>query len=100
VTSRGIPIHWHHLLREVPSGQSGLPDSLVSSVDHYPVFVGHEILDAFPIYQFVKSSGKWKEVLVDVDFTEESKHHFRFAPPPSLPHSLRHAAADSFNLEW
>jgi SAM-dependent MidA family methyltransferase len=42
------------------------------------VYVGQEILDAFPVYQFVKTDGAWREKMVDVDFEPDSPLHFRY----------------------
>ena len=41
------------------------------------VYVGQEILDAFPVYQFVKTDGAWREKMVDVDVDPDSPFHFR-----------------------
>jgi SAM-dependent MidA family methyltransferase len=70
-TSHGIPIHWHQYLREVPNGPS--------------IFLGHEILDAFPVHQFVQSANSkhWREKFVDVDFSLSTPYHFRFVQSPS-----------------
>mmetsp|Transcript_8648 Transcript_8648/g.12918 ORF Transcript_8648/g.12918 Transcript_8648/m.12918 type:complete len:489 (-) Transcript_8648:63-1529(-) len=85
-TECGVSIHWHNYLHHVPPGPA--------------MYVGQEILDAFPVYQFARVSEKWKEILVDVDFSEDSKYHFRFvrssAPSPAckvfFDPSLKHVA--------
>lgn len=76
-TKSGIPIAWYNYLKHVPSGPS--------------LYIGHEILDAFPVHQFSKTTeqGRWRETLVDVDFEESSPYHFRFVKTPTITPALR-----------
>ena len=46
------------------------------------VFAGQEFLDAFPVNQFVKTGGVWREKLVDVDSGLDSPYHFRAVISP------------------
>jgi NADH dehydrogenase [ubiquinone] 1 alpha subcomplex assembly factor 7 len=76
-TKGGIPIAWYNYLKHVPAGPS--------------LYVGHEILDAFPVHQFSKTAeqGRWRETMVDVDFDEKSPFHFRFVKTPTITPALR-----------
>jgi len=69
-TVDNISISWHSHLRSVPDG---------------PVLIiGQEFLDTFPIHQFQKSADGWKEVLVDIDNSSDSKLNFRFVLSPKI----------------
>ena len=59
--------------------------SLVSLPPSRPVlFVGHEFLDALPVYHFVyRKERGWSEVLVDADYSTDSPYHFRFVLSPA-----------------
>lgn len=50
----GLPVHWHDELAGLPS-------------DRPLLLVANEFLDALPIRQFVRRSGRWYERLVAVD---------------------------------
>jgi NADH dehydrogenase [ubiquinone] 1 alpha subcomplex assembly factor 7 len=77
ITKGGIPIAWYNYLKHVPAGPA--------------LYVGHEILDAFPVHQFSKTAeqGRWRETMVDVDFDEGSPYHFRFVKTPTITPALR-----------
>ena len=77
VTQENVPVTWYNYLRDVPPGPS--------------LYIGHEILDVFPVHQFTKTSdgGRWRETLVDVDFSKESPYHFRFVKTPTISPALR-----------
>lgn len=86
VTKNGNVIHWHSYLRHVPRGPAGQYTDRFTLILNYKllcgamdvvVYVGQEILDAFPVYQFVKTDGAWREKMVDVDFEPDSPFHFR-----------------------
>jgi NADH dehydrogenase [ubiquinone] 1 alpha subcomplex assembly factor 7 len=65
ISSDGIKISWHSFLDQVPR-------------DSKPIlFIGQEFLDAFPVHQFAYTNKGWREKLIDVDNSEESKFHFR-----------------------
>lgn len=74
-TSCGIPIVWHKYLKELPSGPA--------------IFFGHEILDAFPVHQFIRTGSQpWREKYVDVDFSTPSRLHFKFVKSPARTSAL------------
>jgi NADH dehydrogenase [ubiquinone] 1 alpha subcomplex assembly factor 7 len=79
LTRGGTPIAWFNYLKHVPPGPA--------------LYVGHEILDAFPVHQFSKTTegGRWRETMVDVDFDQESNspYHFRFVKTPTITPALR-----------
>lgn len=77
ITKGGIPVAWYNYLKHVPPGPS--------------LYVGHEILDAFPVHQFSKTAegGRWRETMVDVDFEEGTPFHFRFVKTPTITPALR-----------
>ena len=61
----GLPVHWHDEL-------AGLP------ADRPLLVVANEFLDALPVRQFVRRSGRWHERLVGVD--EDGGFRFVVAP--------------------
>jgi NADH dehydrogenase [ubiquinone] 1 alpha subcomplex assembly factor 7 len=61
----GLPVHWHDELAGVPA-------------DRPVLLVANEFLDALPVRQFVRRSGRWHERMVAVDDTGE----LRFAVAP------------------
>jgi len=67
----GMRTQWHLELKGVPRGRPLL-------------FVANELLDAMPVYQFQYQSDMngWCERLVDVDFSEDGPHFFRFVLSP------------------
>lgn len=91
-TPNGIHVTWYKQLQQIygpeeeqhqekadgPDGRSGSIPLLV---------LGQEFLDAFPVYQFAhtaaagssggRSSGGWREKLIDVDESADSPFHFR-----------------------
>ena len=71
-TADRVRVTWHTSLKSLPT--TG------------PVMVvGHEFLDAMPVYQFVWGEGGrgWTEVLVDSDYSSTSPYHFRFCLAPA-----------------
>jgi NADH dehydrogenase [ubiquinone] 1 alpha subcomplex assembly factor 7 len=50
----GLPVHWHDELAGLPS-------------DRPLLLVANEFLDALPVRQFVRRSGRWHERLIGVD---------------------------------
>jgi len=59
-------VQWHASLADVTPG---VPT----------IYILHELLDALPVHQFVRTPRGWREVLVDHDTSEETPMHFRFA---------------------
>ena len=77
VTAAGVPIHWHSFLQQVPATAPTL-------------FVSQEMLDAFPVHQFVYDGAKgWLEVLVDMDDSRTSPYHFRYVLSPSATPAVK-----------
>ena len=60
----GIPISWYDTFSQVKNTNPIL-------------LVAQEFLDVFPVHQFVYTKKGWREKLVDIDKTMESKLHFR-----------------------
>ena len=69
----GIPIKWYNFLREIPN-------------DVPTLYIGQEFLDTFPVHQFVYTKSGWRERLVDIDSSSDSKaqQHFKFVLSPSI----------------
>ena len=66
-----VRVTWHSSLASLPTSRPIL-------------FVGHEFLDALPVYHFVyRKERGWSEVLVDADYSSDSPHHFRFVLSPT-----------------
>ena len=65
---RDARVSWHSSLEDVPRGVPTL-------------FIGQEVLDAFPPYQFVKTGEGWREKLVDLD--DSGGFRFVLAPQPT-----------------
>ena len=68
--STSIPIQWHDYVEEIPKGP-------------FTFYLAHEFLDALPVYKFHKTESGWREILVDVDESQDSPFHFRFVLSPS-----------------
>jgi len=63
---QGIQISWYHMLQQIPE-KTGVPT----------LVIGQEFLDAFPVHQFVYTKAGWREKLVDIDTSDNSKYFFR-----------------------
>lgn len=97
----GTCIRWHE---SVPAC-----DDINDEVPPPTLFVAHELLDAMPAHQFVRTPSGWREKLIDVDDATDSPHYFRYVLAPTttpasaaLAHSsyLKDYVADSDdNLE-
>ena len=68
----GIPLKWYNFLRELPN-------------DVPTLYIGQEFLDTFPVHQFVYTKSGWRERLIDIDSSSDSKaqQHFKFVLSPS-----------------
>ncbi|KAJ3106610.1 NADH dehydrogenase [ubiquinone] complex I, assembly factor 7 [Phlyctochytrium planicorne] len=60
----GLAFRWHDFIEEV-------------GTDGTPFIVGHEYLDALPVFKFSKAADGWKEILVDIDDDAFSQYNFR-----------------------
>ncbi|KAJ3416546.1 hypothetical protein HDV05_001283 [Chytridiales sp. JEL 0842] len=69
-TKDGWTVQWHDDLSLVPQGKVTLA-------------VAHEFFDAMPVYQFEKAADGWREVMIDIDTTDQSPFHFRLVLSPS-----------------
>lgn len=72
LTADGIEVNWHQRLQDVPGGPSAI--------------IAQEFFDALPVHQFEYTKDGWRERLVDIDFSSEGQHWFRYtlAPAPSF----------------
>jgi hypothetical protein len=66
ISKDGIPVSWYSFLDQIPKDKS-VPF----------LILGHEFLDAFPVHQFAYTKWGWREKLVDIDNSNDSKYHFR-----------------------
>ncbi|KAI8922037.1 S-adenosyl-L-methionine-dependent methyltransferase, partial [Powellomyces hirtus] len=62
----GLEVHWHESLDSVPEGICSM-------------FVAHEFFDAMPIYKFELTKDGWREIVVTLDESPHSPHHFAFS---------------------
>ena len=53
LSARGLAIHWHRRLQDVPAGPA--------------IFIANEFFDAMPIRQFQWTDGRWTERVVGLD---------------------------------
>ncbi|KAL7315337.1 hypothetical protein PS15m_006797 [Mucor circinelloides] len=65
----GIKVSWHDGIEVVP--------------DQWSFIMAHEFFDALPIHSFEKTGDEWRELMVDMDDTEESEHNFRIVKSPN-----------------
>ncbi|CAO3697427.1 unnamed protein product [Rhizopus stolonifer] len=59
----GVKISWYDGIEVVP--------------DQWSFVMAHEFFDALPIHIFEKNESEWREMLVDIDDTNESERNFR-----------------------
>ncbi|KAI9313298.1 S-adenosyl-L-methionine-dependent methyltransferase [Dichotomocladium elegans] len=64
----GIPVHWHDGLELVPQ--------------QWSLMMAHEFFDALAIHTFEKTEEGWRELLIDIDDTEDSEYNFRLVRSP------------------
>ncbi|CAO3645792.1 unnamed protein product [Cunninghamella blakesleeana] len=65
----GINIYWHDGIELVPQ--------------QWSFIMAHEFFDALPVHSFEKTSEGWREMLVDIDDTNESEYNFRLVRAPN-----------------
>ncbi|KAI7895932.1 S-adenosyl-L-methionine-dependent methyltransferase [Mucor mucedo] len=65
----GVRVSWHDGIEVVP--------------DQWSFVMAHEFFDALPIHSFEKTGSEWREMMVDMDDTEESEHNFRIVKSPN-----------------
>ncbi|KAK4513375.1 uncharacterized protein ATC70_005372 [Mucor velutinosus] len=65
----GVRVSWHDGIEVVP--------------DQWSFIMAHEFFDALPIHSFEKTGDEWRELMVDMDDTEESEHNFRIVKSPN-----------------
>jgi NADH dehydrogenase [ubiquinone] 1 alpha subcomplex assembly factor 7 len=84
-----VPTSWHDKLEDIPGGSS--------------IVIANEFIDALPVHQAVKQSGRWHERVVDI--SPDGDFFIGTAPDPlpffeaSMPQALRHAAEGAI-YEW
>ncbi|KAI9486198.1 MAG: S-adenosyl-L-methionine-dependent methyltransferase [Benjaminiella poitrasii] len=59
----GVKVSWHDGIEVIP--------------DQWSFMMMHEFFDALPVHLFEKTDSEWREVLVDMDDSNESEYHFR-----------------------
>ncbi|XP_060517660.1 protein arginine methyltransferase NDUFAF7, mitochondrial-like [Cylas formicarius] len=64
ISRHGIPVSWYKQLKDVPEG--------------FTLLLAHEFFDALPIHKFHKTYAGYKEVLIDIDNSEEKEYKFRY----------------------
>ena len=83
ITKDGIPVTWYSFLDQVP--KDGDTPFLI---------LGHEFLDAFPVHQFAYTKFGWREKLVDIDDSDDSKYHFRIVLSPNETPAIKTILGD------
>ncbi|KAI8093839.1 S-adenosyl-L-methionine-dependent methyltransferase [Halteromyces radiatus] len=68
-TQDGIKISWHDGIELVP--------------EQWSFIMAHEFFDALPVHSFEKTSEGWRELLVDIDDTNETEYNFRLVRSPA-----------------
>ncbi|KAJ3373698.1 NADH dehydrogenase [ubiquinone] complex I, assembly factor 7 [Allomyces arbusculus] len=56
--------------------------------DDHTMLVAHEFFDALPVYKFKHVDGEWREIMVDVDESAETAHHFRYVLAPQKTNAV------------
>ena len=84
---RDARVAWHSSLEDVPHGIPTL-------------FIGQEVLDAFPPYQFVRTAEGWREKLVDLDDQEASVSCWRRSRRPRRGRSRRISSRTTARTRW
>ncbi|XP_018328011.1 protein arginine methyltransferase NDUFAF7, mitochondrial [Agrilus planipennis] len=62
---QGVPISWYRRFADIPKG--------------FSIVIAHEFFDALPIHKLQKTENGYREVLVDVDPSDETKLRFIIA---------------------
>lgn len=71
VTSTGLKISWYNRLQDVPR--------------QFSLYLAHEFFDALPIHKYQRTKDGFKEILIDIDASSESKFRFVLSPRELLP---------------
>jgi SAM-dependent MidA family methyltransferase len=77
ITADGVPVTWYKQFFQVADGTGGEKGGGDNQAQLPLLAIGQEFLDTFPVYQFIHTSGGWREKLVDVDTSPHSPYHFR-----------------------
>ncbi|KAG0166109.1 NADH dehydrogenase [ubiquinone] complex I, assembly factor 7 [Apophysomyces sp. BC1034] len=67
--SDGVKISWHDGIEFVPQ--------------QWSLIMAHEFFDAIPIHSFEKTEEGWREMLIDMDDTDETEYNFRIVRSPT-----------------
>lgn len=61
-TLTGARVYWYQQIEDVPKG--------------FSIILAHEFFDALPIHKLQKEGDCWKEILIDIDTTDEKKFRY------------------------
>lgn len=61
-TLTGSRVYWYQQIEDVPKG--------------FSIILAHEFFDALPIHKLQKDENCWKEILIDIDTTDEKKFRY------------------------
>lgn len=61
-TVSGVKMFWYNRIEDIPN--------------EFSIIIAHEFFDALPIHKFQKDGNLWKEILIDVDPSDEQKFRY------------------------
>lgn len=61
-TLSGVKMFWYHRIEDIPN--------------EFSIILAHEFFDALPIHKLQKDENVWKEILVDIDPSDEQKFRY------------------------
>jgi len=77
-TRHGFSVSWFDHINSVPASP-------------FCFIIAHEFFDALPVHKFQKTEEHgWREVCIDMDYSEDGPHHLRFALNPSPSPTATH----------
>ncbi|CAO3637037.1 unnamed protein product [Mucor hiemalis] len=79
----GVKVSWHDGLEVVP--------------EQWSFVMAHEFFDALPIHSFERTDGEWREMMIDMDDSDESEHNFRIVKSPK-PSAMTETFLNDMNL--
>lgn len=79
----GVKVSWHDGLEVIP--------------EQWSFVMAHEFFDALPIHSFERTDTEWREMMIDMDDSDESEHNFRIVKSPK-PSAMTETFLSDMNL--